>query len=172
MTTLKSKATQRGENDSSWMERLSPPRIWLLAATFALFSFVTKEIMYTLLVSDVGRRDERYMAEAISSILLGFLLGKLLQSASKLHHITLARVQIAAEMNHHVRNALQSIVFHCRQGEMPSQALARIDESIKRVDWALREILPRQAPATLANSEESLFQWSQASTLKNKLPHA
>src|SRR5579872_953984 len=158
MNNPKSKA-HRESNRHSWMERLTRRSIWLLAASFAIISFFSKEIMYVLLVSDVGRRDERYMAEAISSLLLGYLLGKLLQNVSRLHQFTVARVEVAAEMNHHVRNALQSIVFHSRQGEMPSEALARIDESIRRVDWALREVLPRQAPA-LANSNESLFQWS------------
>ena len=44
-------------------------------------------------------------------------------------------------MNHHVRNALQVIVDSTYlHGH--AQQLAEIQNSVKRIDWALREILP------------------------------
>ena len=99
----------------SWLDRAGRKTLWVAAIAFALLSFFSKEILYVLIVSDVGRRDERYLAEAISSVLLGFLLGKFLESAHELRQSMVAQVQVAAELNHHIRNALQVIAFHCRE---------------------------------------------------------
>ena len=129
-----------------WMNRLSHTRLWLLATGFAVVSFASKEILYSVIVKDVGRRDERYLAEALSSLLLGWLLAKLLESVYELRRAMVARVQVAAELNHHIRNAMQVIVFHCRPEELPQGAIEQITQSLHRVDWALREILPAPVP--------------------------
>jgi hypothetical protein len=118
--------------------------------------------MFLVLATDVGRRDERYLAEAIYAVILGLLLAKFLESAVNLHRSALARAEVTADMNHHIRNALQVIIFQCRQCNMPEPALQQISESLQRVDWALREVLPREHPVPLALREESLYQWSQS----------
>jgi hypothetical protein len=48
------------------------------------------------------------------------------------------RLQVIALMNHHVRNALQAIKF----AHQTDQQVRLIDESVARIEWALREILP------------------------------
>ena len=55
------------------------------------------------------------------------------------------RLRIIAEMNHHIRNALQVIAYHSWIGK-DDQELAMIRESVNRITWALREVLP-QLPA-------------------------
>jgi hypothetical protein len=42
-------------------------------------------------------------------------------------------------MNHHIRNALQVIVYPSPSAE---EAAQRIGDAIARIDWALREVLP------------------------------
>jgi hypothetical protein len=147
-----------------FLDRIGRKTLWLLAIGFALLSFFSKEILYVLIVSDVGRRDERYLAEALSSVLLGFLLGKFLENAHEMRQSTMARVQVAAELNHHIRNALQVIAFHCRTQEMPQQAIEEIRESVNRVDWALREVLPRERPLPPDNGNSHLFTWKQGAS--------
>lgn len=49
-----------------------------------------------------------------------------------------SRLQVIALMNHHVRNALQTIKF----AHQTDQQIRLIDESVARIEWALREILP------------------------------
>ncbi len=60
------------------------------------------------------------------------------------------RMRVIAEMNHHIRNALQVIQFSARgpgtEGEM--QAMR---EAVQRITWALREVLPQ-----MLNSEDEL----------------
>lgn len=145
----------------SWLDRAGRKTLWLVAIAFAFVSFFSKEILYVFIVSDVGRRDERYLAEAISSVLLGFLLGKFLESAYELRQSMVARVQVAAELNHHIRNALQVIAFHCREQEMPQQAIQQIRDSVNRVDWALREVLPRQKPLPPSDGGPRLVAWGR-----------
>jgi len=52
---------------------------------------------------------------------------------------------IIAELNHHVRNALQVIVY---RADVAIHGMAELDDifnAVDRIDWALREILPRGA---------------------------
>jgi hypothetical protein len=54
-------------------------------------------------------------------------------------------MQVIAEMNHHIRNALAPIALSV--GTIENQQLIRaISEGVDRIDWALREILPREMP--------------------------
>src|SRR5258708_5700639 len=51
------------------------------------------------------------------------------------------RLEVIQLMNHHVRNALQVIALspHSKQRE---DSVVMIQESVARIEWALREILP------------------------------
>ena len=51
------------------------------------------------------------------------------------------RLKIIELMNHHVRNALQTIVSSA-YAHGHDQQLDEIRTSVKRIEWALREILP------------------------------
>jgi hypothetical protein len=50
------------------------------------------------------------------------------------------RLRVIAEMNHHIRNALQVISFYSRSGEKQNVGIA---EAVERIQWALREVLPQ-----------------------------
>ena len=45
-------------------------------------------------------------------------------------------------MNHHVRNALQVVAFYGIKSD-DNQATKLINESIARIEWTLKEVLPR-----------------------------
>lgn len=51
----------------------------------------------------------------------------------------LARAQIVADCNHEIRNALQSMVGL----NYPQESVTQIEASVKRIDGALRDLLPR-----------------------------
>ena len=53
----------------------------------------------------------------------------------------LQRLRIVAEMNHHVRNALQVIVYYCAQ--MEDQSRQDMQHAIERIQWSLQTILPQ-----------------------------
>jgi hypothetical protein len=55
------------------------------------------------------------------------------------------RVQTIAELNHHIRNALEVIKLCGAQPALGIDArpLQLIKESVDRIEWALREVLPK-----------------------------
>ena len=108
-------------------------------------SFLTTELMHYLLVPDLGRHRERLLAEGLSAFIVGCLIAKLADIARQQHQRTVARMQVIAEMNHHIRNALTpiSLSTHITDNQ---QRIRVISEGVDRIDWALREILPREMP--------------------------
>lgn len=52
----------------------------------------------------------------------------------------LKKISVIAAMNHHVRNALQAISY-APYAEQAKQ-IKLIQESVQRIQWALREVLP------------------------------
>ena len=59
-----------------------------------------------------------------------------------------------AEMNHHVRNALQAIALSPYAEK--SQQIQLIDESAQRIQWALREILPGEVEPVSAPGAKTM----------------
>lgn len=53
---------------------------------------------------------------------------------------TLNKIRVIAAMNHHIRNALQAITYAPYADQ--KRQIALIAESVNRIQWALREILP------------------------------
>lgn len=54
----------------------------------------------------------------------------------------LARLRVIAEMNDHIRNALQPILLVAGEPVPPDQQLKVIRESVDRIQWALTDVLP------------------------------
>lgn len=51
------------------------------------------------------------------------------------------RLRTIADMNHHIRNALQTIQLSAYSTK-DQQAIGEISEAVERIQWALREVLP------------------------------
>jgi len=54
------------------------------------------------------------------------------------------KLQTIRLMNHHVRNALQ-IISAASYIEDPTEQLASVREAVRRIEWALREVLPGES---------------------------
>jgi hypothetical protein len=108
----------------------------------ALAMFVAVTLVDRLLAS-VGLHAE---ATYIDDFLLAIVTGLLVYVIQLEHERELARQRQSAviieEMNHHIRNALQVIVYTLDPRARESNELRDIRESVDRIDWALREILP------------------------------
>lgn len=155
-TAAAGRATEPGRwfNDlhPKWMGRLLPLGVGLVC-------FTMTELMHRLLVPDIGGRKERWLAEAVSGLVVGGLVAKLTAVMHRQHQIMLARVQIMSEMNHHVRNALMAISASADLNQ--NQECNRvISESVQRIDWTLREILPRTQPLSEAERTKLMFSMS------------
>lgn len=66
------------------------------------------------------------------------------------------RLRVIAEMNHHIRNALQVITFYTRNGQKQEVGIV---EAVERIQWALREVLPQlpEQPTVKAKENERVF---------------
>jgi hypothetical protein len=64
------------------------------------------------------------------------------------------RLRVIAEMNHHIRNALQVISFYSRSGEKQNVGIA---EAVERIQWALREVLPQMPEMSVVHQNERVL---------------
>lgn len=99
------------------------------------------------------------MTALVDDLLIGILAGVLVFAYERHQHkLILERMRVISEMNHHVRNALQPIIYSPYLQEQAEQ-VRTIQEGTRRIEWALREVLPGDDPALGAKSS-----MSQAST--------
>jgi hypothetical protein len=93
----------------------------------------------------LGRRRPKavlVLTDVLSGVLAGTLVFDALRHARKQRAALLHRDAIILQMNHHVRNALQSIALatHASPDTQPA-----IHAAIERIQWALREVLPQDS---------------------------
>jgi hypothetical protein len=82
---------------------------------------------------------------ALSNGLTGVAVGLLYLQLSGIERERRAQVQqqlrTIAEMNHHIRNALQVIAYASAATDK-AQSVNLVSQSVERIEWALREVLP------------------------------
>jgi hypothetical protein len=79
--------------------------------------------------------------ESADDILVGVLAAVIVFAyEQRRYRAIMGKVRVIAAMNHHVRNALQAISYvpYAQQ----EKQLKMVQDSVKRIEWALREILP------------------------------
>ena len=77
----------------------------------------------------------------VDAIVLGVLSGTIAWVYQRRQNRYLAqRLEVVADMNHHVRNDLQVIQYSAYMTK-DKEHIQRIEQSLGRIDWALREVL-------------------------------
>jgi hypothetical protein len=105
-----------------------------------------------LLAKDgVTRNDILLTSNALTGIVAGFLFYSLTNSQRLRRKLVRERLRTIAEMNHHIRNSLQVITYATAADTDESVELIR--DSVERIEWALREVLPGHVPAPAAAPE-------------------
>jgi hypothetical protein len=78
---------------------------------------------------------------SLDDVVVGVITGLVVFAyEQRRHQEVLRKISVIAAMNHHVRNALQSISY-APYAEQTRQ-IKVIEEAVQRIQWALREILP------------------------------
>jgi hypothetical protein len=133
-------------------------RGWKLAlTTFGIFLLVTVlGYGFERMLSRDG--VSRQLLAAASSALTGLVVaGLFLQLTHNLQNrrrLIQARLEVIADMNHHIRNALQVLSYGtATHGKKTETEMMR--ESISRIEWALREVLPGYLPETYVPHESA-----------------
>lgn len=139
-------------NHPELVEQLGPPlepklfSFWgiaFLALCFAIFVFVLGfGLDWTLLHDKDSIRRTLEFSDASSAAICGLVFLLLLRSYRQRRAMLRQRVEVIANMNHHVRNALQVIEFTSYSNADKEQFEA-VKSSVNRIQWALRELLPK-----------------------------
>jgi len=113
---------------------------------FLLFSGCVASVGFgfdrLLLKEGVPRFDVLLLSNCLTGIVAGGLFLQYKIRTQEKQRLLEQRLQKIADMNHHVRNALQVVTFYGAQSENPETAKL-IGESVQRIEWTLREVLPR-----------------------------
>ena len=119
-------------------------RLAVIALMFALFVFCSSLALdYILLVHRDSPVATVEVSDALAALLAGVLFYKILDAGRRRRKLILQRLETIDQMNHHIRNALQVISFTVHSNQEHSKEVANIDRAVKRIQWALSEILPK-----------------------------
>ncbi len=100
------------------------------------------------ILASAGMHGEKtFLDDALLGIFAALAVFFLLQQRDTRRELTRQKQNAAviAELNHHIRNAMQVIVSRAELGFHDVPELQQVKDAVNRIDWALREILPRGA---------------------------
>ena len=108
------------------------------------FSFLLGFCLFGLGVIVTMILEQSHVREVtlyIDDLILGVVCGVLVfLYEQRRYRALLDKIRVIAIMNHHVRNALQTISLSPYADQ--AKQIQLLDESSRRIQWALREILP------------------------------
>jgi len=123
----------------------------LLAIAIALVGFTLGMLQDVFLVTeDFSRWSLIILSNMITGGIAGLLFYQYARNERSRRELVRQRMQTIVEMNHHIRNALQVIKFWSVQHQScnPDDTLVQLmKDSVDRIEWALREVLPRYPEA-------------------------
>lgn len=123
---------------------LSSGKLMLLAGVLAavIVFLVGAGLDWFVLHESKSRTVAISVSDTLAAVIAGVLVYRLLQYERDRREQLRQRLEVIAEMNHHVRNALQVISFYGYSTDSEQQ-LERIREGVNRIQWALKEVLPK-----------------------------
>lgn len=131
-------------NRSSIPARLvSTSRPALLGLLFGLLVTVLLIISDQLSIHFGLGESQRIVDDIIGGVIAGFAVFG--YARVRLRYVE-ERLNTISLMNHHIRNALQ-VIRYAGYIQPGSQQVAEVDDAIKRIDWALREVLSGRSTA-------------------------
>ncbi len=89
----------------------------------------------------VARVDILLTSNFLTGLVAGFLFFSLSNYERLRRNLVEERLRTIAEMNHHIRNALQ-VITYATASKSESGSVKLIRDSVERIEWALREVLP------------------------------
>ena len=87
----------------------------------------------------VSRPEVFLLDDILTGGVSAALVVVLLRGAEERQRNLERRLKVQAEMNHHIRNALQPILY--AYTITPNEYTPMVRESVQRIEWALREVL-------------------------------
>jgi hypothetical protein len=86
------------------------------------------------------------LSDIITGAIAGALFYQFVKNEKNRRELIRERMRTIAELNHHIRNALQVIKFWGSQHQncsLDEMQIRLMKDSVERIEWALREVLPK-----------------------------
>jgi hypothetical protein len=129
--------------------------VLVVAVAVAVIGFLLDRILDK---QGLPRIDMLIISNAMTGLFAGGLFYQIVRKERAGRELVRARMKTIAELNHHIRNALQVIKFWGAQQRpaLDAMQLQLINDSVDRIEWALREVLPRyELVASVVPSKET-----------------
>lgn len=126
----------------------------LVAVIVSLIGVVLDRL---LLKEGLPRLDMLIFSNGLTGLFAGGLFFQMTREAKASRDMVAERMKTIAELNHHIRNALQVIKFLGGQKSsgLDQAQLQLINDSVDRIEWALREVLPRYPVGATSTIDDS-----------------
>lgn len=136
--------------ESLWSRKTGSLSLLIAVLISALGFFLDR----ALAKEGVPRLDMLILTNSLTGLFAGGLFFQMVREEKIHRKLIQARMETIAELNHHIRNALQVIKFWGAQQRpsLDAMQLQLINDSVDRIEWALREVLPKyQAEGALVS---------------------
>ena len=108
----------------------------------------------TLLREGVPRRDLMLLSNLITGVVVGWAFFRFVRNEKNKSKVIRERIRTIAELNHHIRNALQVIRYAGgSKTTLDATQLQLINEAVAKIEWSLQEVLPRYPEAAAQPSQ-------------------
>ena len=127
--------------ESLWFRRSG-----LLALLVVLIVSLIGIVLDRLLLKEgLPRVEMLIFSNGLTGLFAGGFVWQMAREEKLARELVAARMKTIAELNHHIRNALQVIKFlgGQKRSGLDAVQLQLINDSVNRIEWALREVLPR-----------------------------
>ncbi len=126
-----------------WLRTLTG-HLWVIAAAIGIIVLLGS-ISFDMVLLEHTQMLAIVFSNALVALLAAVLVYTLLAYGRQQRRRVLERTEALNEVNHHIRNALQSLAFAAGTLKNRKEGDA-ISEAISRIQWALLEILPKVEP--------------------------
>jgi signal transduction histidine kinase len=115
---------------------------WLIALFAGISVFgLSMAAQWYFYVYRGGHQDVRVFSASVAGVVTTLLVQRLMAASRDRRLANLRRFQIIAEMNHHIRNSLQTISY--QRFAADAESAARLKDAVDRIQWVLEQVLPK-----------------------------
>ncbi len=134
--------TPDGNDDSIRFQPIERVKVYLFGITILFASFGMGEAVYKLLFFEFDGAKDRIPVEVLFGLIFAWLATKFVGGVYRNRKERRARLKFIRARNHQIRGALEGItpLAHPSRNQ---QSIRVIREEVDRIEWALKEILPR-----------------------------
>src|ERR1700686_3768706 len=118
---------------------LSPVQRVLVGFAVGAFIFLSGGVLDWFVTRQYLPRISLMLAGAAVALAVGLLVFQILTDIKERYQAMLDRLRRIAELNHHIRNALQVIAYH-NVAERNERAIQQVNAEIVRIESVLREV--------------------------------